>query len=78
MAGVYHLVGGRRPVVGYAYGRWSVSVSVGGRCFMFLMVGFFRQWSVVGVLSSIWSVAQGRWLVGGRWYCTTPSNHKAI
>ena len=58
-------------VVGYAYGRWSVSVSVGGRCFMFLMVGgrlFFRQWSVVGVLSSIWSVVGGtRSVVGGRW-----------
>ena len=87
---VYHSVGGRWSeacgrlcvwsVVGGFFGRcdrWSVSVSVGGRCFMFLMVGgrlFFRQWSMVGVLSSIWSVVGGTrsavgglWSVAGRW-----------
>ena len=82
---ILSVVGGWRPVVGYAYGLWSVVFmvgAIGGRCFMFLMVGgrlFFRQWSVVGVLSSIWSVVGGTrsvvgglWSVAGRWFCTTP------
>ena len=91
---VYHSVGGRLcvwSVVGGFYGwcdRWSVSISVGGRCFMFLMVGgwlFFQQWSVVGVLSSIWSVVGGtrsvvggRWSVAGQWFCTTPPGQGEI
>ena len=50
--------------------------------FYWSVVGFyFSEWSVVGVLISIWSVVGGswsvvcgRWLVGGRWFCTTPSH----
>ena len=73
----WSVVSGQRPVVSYAYGRWSVvfmvgaiggrwsvSVSVGGPCFMFLMVGgqlFFRQWLVVGGTRSV----VGGWSVGG-------------
>ena len=90
VASVCHLVGGRLCIWSVVDGfyircdQWSVSISVGGRCFMFLMVGgrFFRQWSVVCVLSSIWSVVDGtrsvvngtrsvvdgtRSVVGGQW-----------
>ena len=51
-------------VVGGFYGRcdrWSVSVSVGGWCFMFLMVGSFIDNGRWSVLSSVWSVVGGLW-----------------
>ena len=50
-------------MVGYPYGRWSVVFKVGaigGRLAFQSVVGcFVRQWSVVGVPSSIWSVVSG-------------------
>ena len=67
-------------MTGAGGGRWSVSNVVGGRCFAFLLVGglflFLRM--VDGrclnqyMVGGSWSVVCGRWLVGGRWFCTTP------
>ena len=68
----FQVVGGWRPVVGYAYGLWSVVFmvgAIGGRCFMFLMVGgrlFFS--TMVGGRCSIQYLVGGRWhKVCGRW-----------
>ena len=69
VGGLWSVVGGLWSVMRMVDGRWffgrcdrcSVSVSVGGRCFMFLIVGsrFFLQWSVVGGSRSV----VGGWLV---------------
>ena len=81
MADVFHLVGGRRPVVGYAYGRWSVVFmvgAIGGRCrsaFQSVVGVLCFLWSVVGCFStmvggrcSIQYLVGGSWhKVGGRW-----------
>ena len=55
---------------------------VGGRCFAFLLVrGRFLFLRMVGgqcvnqymvMVDGLWSVVCGRWLVDGRWFCTTP------
>ena len=53
---------------------------VGGRCFAFLLVGgLFLFLRMVGgrclnqyMVDGRWCVVCGQWLVGGRWFCTTP------
>ena len=80
------MVGGRWSVVGglttmiwsvvgffTAIGRWSVVFQIGGRWFLWSVVGYFLgKWSVV---PGRWSVVPGRWsvvgvtvvVVGGLW-----------
>ena len=67
-------------MVGVLFGRWSVFYLVGGR---WSVVGFpFGWWSVVNFwfgrwfLRSVRAMVGGRclnqYMVGGRWFCTTP------
>ena len=66
-------------VVGFftAIGRWSVVFQIGGRWFLWSVVGYFLgKWSVVGgrwclVVVGV-TVVGGLWLVGGQGFCTTP------
>ena len=61
---------GRCSVVGFPFGRWSVVNFWFGRWSMFCI--FTGRWSVFIFENGQWSVVCGRWLVGGRWFCTTP------
>ena len=68
---------GRWSVFFTAIGWWSVVFQIGGQWFLWSVVGYvLGKWSVVGGRCHCgrWSVVCGRWLVGGRWFCTTPND----
>ena len=62
-----------RTLVG---GFWSVFHLVGGEFLVWSVVGGFYgrcwRWSVSNVVGARWLMVGGLWLVGGRWFCTTP------